>query len=70
MDEAVRAYTLGSAYAAHQEKQLGTLQPGKLADLIVLDRDIFRCDPMEIHAASVLGTMVGGEWKQRAPELS
>ncbi|HJN40830.1 MAG: amidohydrolase [Anaerolineales bacterium] len=70
VEEAVRAYTLGSAYAAHQEEQLGTLQPGKLADLIVLDRDIFRCDPMEIHAASVLGTMVGGEWKQRAPELS
>ncbi len=70
VEEAVRAYTSGSAYAAYQEEQLGTLQPGKLADLIVLDRDIFRCDPTEIHATSVLGTMVGGEWKQRTPELS
>ncbi len=67
--EAVRAYTLGSAYAAHMEEDIGTLRPGKMADLIVLDRDIFRCDPMDILATCVVGTMVGGEWKHRSTEL-
>ncbi len=67
--EAIRAYTLGSAYAAHMEEDLSTLRPGKLADLIVIDRDITRCDPVDIHSACVLGTMVGGEWKHRSQEL-
>ena len=61
--EAVRGYTLGAAYAGRMEHRLGSLAPGKLADLIVLDRDIFTCDPMAIRETRVLGTMVGGEWK-------
>ena len=61
--EAVRAYTLGAAYAGQMEHRLGSLAPGKLADLIVLDRDIFTCDPMAIRDTRVTGTMVGGEWK-------
>ena len=64
--EAVRGFTWGPAYAAGMEDRLGTLAPGTLADLVVLDRDIFTCDPMEIRQAEVLGTMVGGEWKYRA----
>lgn len=67
--EAVRGFTWGAAYAAGLEDRLGTLAPGKLADLVVLDRDIFTCDPMEIREAEVLGTMVGGEWKYRASEV-
>jgi hypothetical protein len=61
--EAVRAYTLGAAYAGLMEHRLGSLSAGKLADLIVTDRDIFACDPMAIRDTRVLGTMVGGEWK-------
>ncbi|MCI0457011.1 MAG: amidohydrolase [Gemmataceae bacterium] len=59
--EAVEAYTLTSAYGAFQEKERGSLEAGKLADLVVLSRDIF--DPAErdhIARAEVLLTMVGG----------
>ncbi|MBN1811779.1 MAG: amidohydrolase [Anaerolineae bacterium] len=60
--EAVRAYTLGAAYAAGLEDRLGSLIPGKLADLIVLDRDIFICDPMAIAETQVLATVIGGQF--------
>jgi len=60
--EAVRAYTLGAAYAAGLEDRLGSLAPGKLADLVVLDRDIFACDPMAIAETRVVGTMIGGRF--------
>jgi hypothetical protein len=63
--EAVRGFTLGAAYAGYMEGRLGSLAPGKLADLIVIDRDIFACDPMDIKDTRVLGTMVGGEWQFR-----
>ncbi len=63
--EAVRAYTLGAAYAGYMENRVGSLAPGKLADLIVLDQDIFTCDPMAIRDTAVLGTMIAGDWKWR-----
>jgi len=69
VEEAVRAYTHGAAYAGYAENDLGSLAPGKLADLVVIDRDLFACDPMDIKDTRVLGTMIGGEWKWRAPEL-
>lgn len=62
VEEAVRGYTAGAAFAAGEEALKGDLSPGKLADLVVLDRDIFRVPPMEILETGVLGTMVGGEW--------
>lgn len=61
--EAIQGFTLGPAYAAGMEDRLGQLTPGYLADLVVLDQDITQCVPMEIHAATVLGTMVGGSWE-------
>jgi hypothetical protein len=61
--EAIQGFTLGPAYAAGMEDRLGQLTPGYLADLVVLDQDITQCEPMEIHAAKVLGTMVGGRWQ-------
>ena len=61
--EALRGYTYGPAFAGNMERDLGSLSPGKLADLVVLDRDIFACDPMEIRDTQVFGTMIGGEWK-------
>lgn len=65
VDEAVRGFTRGPAYAAGMEDRLGQLAPGFLADLIVLDHDIYTCDPMEIVETAVLGTMVGGQWVYR-----
>jgi hypothetical protein len=56
--EAVEAYTLGSAYVNHREHDTGSLAPGKLADLVVVDRDIFAEGP---HGALVDLTMIGGE---------
>jgi len=61
VEDAVRAYTLGAAYAVGLEDRLGSLTPGKLADLIVLDRDIFTCDSMAIVETRVMATMVGGQ---------
>lgn len=65
VEDAVRGFTLGAAYAGYMEDKIGSLTPGKYADLIVLDRDIFTCDPMAIKDTRVLGTMVNGEWKWR-----
>jgi len=46
--EAVRAYTMGSAYASFDEKLKGSIEPGKLADFVVLTDDIFAIDPVKI----------------------
>lgn len=63
VDEALRGYTIGAAYAAGMEDRLGRLAPGYLADLVVLDRDLYAIPPTEILAAQVVGTMVGGLWR-------
>lgn len=60
VEEAVRAYTWGSAYASFEERIKGTIEPGKLADLAVLSEDIFRIDPAEIQGAKVLITVFDG----------
>ena len=60
---ALRAYTWGAAYAAGEETQRGLLAPGYLADLIVLDRDIFALPPEEWRETQVRRAMVGGEWR-------
>jgi predicted amidohydrolase YtcJ len=65
VDEAVRGFTRGPAYAAGLEDRSGQLAPGFLADLVVLERDIYEIDPMEIGEVDVAGTMVGGEWVYR-----
>jgi hypothetical protein len=62
VSDAVRGFTMGAAYAAYDERRKGSLAPGKLADLIVLDRDIFTVDPMDIAGTQVLATMIDGEW--------
>jgi predicted amidohydrolase YtcJ len=60
VEEAVRAYTVGSAYAEFAEKVKGTITPGKLADLVILDRDIFNIDPAEIEKVKVKMTIMDG----------
>jgi predicted amidohydrolase YtcJ len=58
---AVHAYTLGAAYASGETDLKGSLAPGKLADLVVLSRDIFAIDPVEILDARVEMTVVDGQ---------
>jgi len=60
-EEALRAYTLGSAYAAFEENDKGTLTPGKLADLVVLDRDYFEVPEAEIGTLVPEMTLLGGK---------
>ena len=59
--EALHSFTLGAAYAAHQEERFGSLEPGKWADFIVIDRDYFEIPADEIDDIRVLQTWVGGE---------
>jgi predicted amidohydrolase YtcJ len=60
-DQALRAFTLDAAYAAHAEQDLGSLQEGKLADLVMFSKDIMTVSPLEILTATVRLTMIGGE---------
>jgi predicted amidohydrolase YtcJ len=57
--EAIEAYTMGSAYAGFQEKEKGSITPGKLADKVLLSEDIFSITPERIRDV-VLKTFVGG----------
>jgi predicted amidohydrolase YtcJ len=60
-EEALVSFTRNAAFAAHAETRLGTLEAGKLADLVVLSRDIMRVAPPEILTTTVRMTIVGGE---------
>jgi hypothetical protein len=60
-EEALRTYTLNGAYAAFQEDLLGSIKPGKLADITVLSRDIMTVSEEEISATEVRLTIVGGQ---------
>ena len=60
VQETVRAYTVGSAYAEFQDHVKGTISRGKLADLVLLSRDIFKIDPKDIENVKVVLTMVDG----------
>ncbi len=59
--EAMRMYTLGPAYASHEEGIKGSITPGKLADLVVLNNDPGRVEPEEIKDILVMMTMIGGK---------
>lgn len=61
VQQAVHAYTVGSAYAESQDEIKGSIAPGKLADFSVLSEDIFHIDPVEIEKVKVLVTAVGGK---------
>lgn len=58
--EALTSFTLDAAYAAHQEEVLGSLEPGKLADFIMLEQDVFAIDPSQLWQVEVSQTWVGG----------
>ncbi|MGZ4987490.1 MAG: amidohydrolase family protein, partial [Limisphaerales bacterium] len=61
VEEAVRAYTLGSAYAEFQDKVKGTVTAGKYADLVMLDKNIFEINPNDIPTTKVAMTIVDGK---------
>ena len=69
LTEALQGFTTGAAYAAGMENRLGQLAPGFLADLLVLDQDIFIADPEEIRKMRPLGTMIAGEWVHLDPDF-
>jgi len=62
LQDALHAYTIGSAYAAGMEDRIGTLSPDYLADLVVLEQDLFACDPVDLWRIAPVSTMVGGKW--------
>ena len=61
VSEAIEAYTMGSAYAEFQEKEKGSITPGKLADFVVLSDDIFKIPPAAIKNVKVEATFLGGK---------
>jgi len=67
VEQALRAYTQGSAFAAFADSQVGTLEVGKLADLAVLSQDIFAVEPESIGKTRVTMTLVGGNIVYTAP---
>ncbi|MCA9859136.1 MAG: amidohydrolase family protein, partial [Thermomicrobiales bacterium] len=60
--EALRSYTIGGAYALGREREIGSIEPGKLADLVLLDDDPIEGDPARLLAWTPRATMVGGNW--------
>ena len=62
LEEAIRVGTIHGAYASYEEKQKGSIEPGKLADLVVLGRDLFKEDPMNLINIPIERTMTGGKW--------
>jgi predicted amidohydrolase YtcJ len=66
--EALKAYTLNNAYASFSEKELGSITPGKYADLVVLSKDIMTIPELEIPSTKVAFTIVGGQVRYEARE--
>ena len=69
MDECIRAYTVGSAYAEFEEGKKGQLVPGQFADIIILSEDVTRVPPEKILGVKVNQTIVGGKTVFTAPSL-
>lgn len=59
--QAIDGYTLGAAYAGRREKTEGSLEPGKVADVIILSEDLFHTDPHKVGQTKVLVSVVGGK---------
>ena len=61
LEEALRGYTIEAAYAGFEEKSKGSIEKGKLADLIVISKDITKTAPKEMLSIGILKTFVGGK---------
>ena len=67
VEEALIASTVAPAWLARDERRRGKLVPGYFADLVVLDRDPFTCEPDELTETRVVATMLGGAWTHNPP---
>jgi predicted amidohydrolase YtcJ len=67
VEEAVHATCVAPAWLEGAERRRGQLVPGRLADLVVLDRDPFECEPDELPEVNVVATMAGGRWVHNPP---
>ncbi len=67
LGQALHAVCVAPAWLSHDERVRGTLVPGRVADLVVLDRDPFACEPEELREVQVVATMVGGRWTHDPP---
>jgi predicted amidohydrolase YtcJ len=65
--QALHATCVAPAWLSYDERLRGTLLPGRLADLVVLDRDPFGCDPEQLPEIEVVATMLGGRWVHEPP---
>jgi predicted amidohydrolase YtcJ len=63
VDEAIRGFTQGPAYAAGLEDRLGKIAPGYLADIVAFDHDVYTIPQDDLLKVQVVGTMVGGIWR-------
>ncbi|HRX37769.1 MAG TPA: amidohydrolase family protein, partial [Aestuariivirga sp.] len=69
LEECIKGYTTNAAAAAWRSADTGSIEPGKYADVIILDRNLFDIDLYDIHKTQVLLTMVGGKEAWRDPAL-
>jgi predicted amidohydrolase YtcJ len=60
LETMLAAYTINGAYLMHQEHETGSIEAGKLADLVVLERNLFEVEPSEISDIGVVLTLLGG----------
>jgi hypothetical protein len=74
LEQAIQGYTMGNAFSARREKTEGSIEAGKLADVIIIDQDLFKIPPNQIGKTKVMMTMVGGKivyqdpsWEGRQP---
>jgi predicted amidohydrolase YtcJ len=67
LEQALHAVCVAPAWLSHDERRRGTLVPGRLADLVVLDRDPLACEPEELREVQVVATMLGGRWTHNPP---
>jgi len=68
LEDAIKGYTLGAAVAGRREQTEGSLEAGKLADLIILSEDLFKMKPVDISKEEVLATLVGGKVVYESPK--
>ena len=61
VEQALRAYTMGAAYASFEEHIKGSLEVGKLADFVILEKDLTKIAPETIRDVRILATVVGGK---------
>lgn len=67
VEDALRAYTAGCAYAGFTEDRSGTLAPGKWADFVVFSENLLKVDPINLPKVKVLQTTIGGKTAYKAP---